>query len=142
MSNWLIIRRHIFLSGLRLQIWFHALSTFQKTAPILAITAGVFFFSAWHFKLWHRLPRTDTWIDIVLGTFLLAIIPFLMAAYGGHVAAEGIEDYERRRSIKLRFWLAFFLGVGLAFIQQYRSITREAATKSKTENVEGAILGQ
>lgn len=95
----------------------------------------------WRAKFWHHLA-SDEWIDVLLGTFLLAIVPFAMAAYGGHIAAEGIADVKRRRNVKGIFWLACAIGVGLAFVQQYRSVKQASASQSKTGQVEGAILGQ
>jgi len=38
-----------------------------------------------HFVVSHDKPF---WIDVFLGTTLLALIPFALAAYGGHLAAE------------------------------------------------------
>jgi hypothetical protein len=96
---------------------------------------------AWRAKFWHHLAP-DEWVDILLGTFLLAIVPFAMAAYGGHIAAEGIADLKRRRTVKSIFWLACAIGVGLAFVQQYRSVKQASASQTKTGQVEGAILGQ
>jgi hypothetical protein len=98
----------------------------------------------WHFHSAIHPPGTeaDTWIDILLGTILLAIVPFAMAAYGGHIAAESISDSKRQRKVKLIFWSVFAVGVVLAFVQQYRSVTQDSVSKAKTAKVEGAILGQ
>jgi hypothetical protein len=60
------------------------------------------------------------WLDILLGIAILAIIPFLFAAYGGHLATESIGDPKRKRNIKFQFWLLFVIGVALASWQQIR----------------------
>ena len=138
MSN-LTIRSRIFSFAQRLKT---QLGLFQKIASFVAISIAVLGSLMWRFRPWQQLPTKNTWIDILLGTFNLAVVPFAMAAYGGHVAAESIEDLERRRTVKLKFWAICLVGVGLAFVQQYRSVTQDAASKSKTGQVEGAILGQ
>ena len=99
----------------------------------------------WHFRHGLRIldaEKLGVWMDVLLGTALLAIIPLLMAAYGGHVAAESISDPKRRRNVKLKFWAICLVGVALAFVQQYRAITSDASARLKTNKVEGAILGQ
>ena len=100
----------------------------------------------WHFRYIVMIVGERrlgaVWIGILLGTALLAIVPFAMAAYGGHVAAESIADPKQRRKVKLKFWAICIFGVALAFVQQYRAITSDAAARTKTEHVEGAILGQ
>src|SRR5271157_2773053 len=73
------------------------------------------------------------WWDITLGTGVLAIVPFWLAAYGGHVAAEPIEDARRRRNIKLKFWGIAFLGVVAAFIQQYRAAVADQARDTRDD---------
>jgi len=60
------------------------------------------------------------WTNILLGTAMLAIIPFAFALYGGYLATEPISDLKRRRNIKLQFWGLFVLGVALGFWQQFR----------------------
>jgi hypothetical protein len=127
---------------LRWKIEFNALGARRKTLLVGTPILLAAFLVALHFKAWRQLPKTNVWVDILLGTFLLAIVPFAMAAYGGHVAAEGVADSKRRRSIKAKFWIGCVVGVVLAFFQQYRSLTNDAVTKSKTEKVESAILGQ
>jgi hypothetical protein len=112
---------------------------------VISITTAGVAATVWHFR--HALKiagagTLDVWMDVLLGTALLAIVPFAMAAYGGHVAAESISDPKRRRNVKLKFWAICLVGVGLAFIQQYRAITSDAASRKKTNQVEGAILGQ
>ncbi len=51
----------------------------------------------------------------------MAIIPFFLAAYGGHVAAEALTDLRARRSAKTKFWGMFAIGVLLATMYQYRT---------------------
>jgi hypothetical protein len=126
-----------------LEVWRRSVSSIKRRVLFVGFLAlCVLAFTAWQFRKGIRLPVADAWIDIVLGTCLLAIVPFAMAAYGGHVAAESIEDPEQRKRVKRRFWQICFFGVVLAFIQQYRSINQDVASKSKTNQVEGAILGQ
>jgi hypothetical protein len=95
----------------------------------------------WDIKFWHHLPSTAASIDILLGTILLAVVPFAMAAYGGHVAAESIADLKKRRDVKRTFWGICIVGIALAFVQQSRSIIEDSDSKTKTGQVEGAILG-
>jgi hypothetical protein len=145
MLNWETMRTGIYLRILRWKIKDRALSKFWKIIILSVFPATALGFVIWHFKLWehwHQFPQIDAWLDIVLGTFLLAIVPFAMAAYGGHVAAESIEDLKRRRSVKLKFWVICVVGIVLAFIQQYRYITQDSASKLKTGKVEDAVLGQ
>lgn len=89
----------------------------------------------WHLSSWHDSSGRDALIDILAGTILLAIVPFGMAAYGGHVAAESISDPKTRRRVKITFWATFGFGVLLAFLQQYRAISEDSSTKAKTEQV-------
>lgn len=61
------------------------------------------------------------WTNILLGTAILAIIPFAFALYGGYLATESMASPKRQRNIKLQFWGLFLVGVALAFWQQFRS---------------------
>jgi hypothetical protein len=61
------------------------------------------------------------WIGICLNVFVLAIVPGLLAAYGGHLAAESISDPKRSRNVKLCFWALFLFGVVATFWQQFRA---------------------
>jgi hypothetical protein len=142
--RWMKIRRRLIIGALRQWRRYRFYSGVRQfaiaSAPIIIALA----FVALHYRRFIHPPKTelDTWIDVLLGTLLLAIVPFAMAAYGGHIAAEGIQDSKRQKNIKLRFWGACVIGVLLAFVQQYRSVRQDAATKLKTSQVEGAILGQ
>jgi hypothetical protein len=73
------------------------------------------------------------WADVLLGTAILAIVPFLLAAYGGHVAAEAIPDPHKRRNVKFLFWSLFVIGIFLAFWQQIRAdnATRDAEVRQE-----------
>lgn len=82
----------------------------------------------------------SVWTDVILGTALLAIIPFILAAYGGHLAAETIGDPRRRRSVKLKFWGLCTVGVLLAFLQQYRSINEESKNEQKNDRAQTQII--
>jgi hypothetical protein len=71
------------------------------------------------------------WIDFFLGVLLLALVPFWLAAYGGHVAADTITDHNRRRSVKLKFWGVDFIGLAIAVVYQYR-VTRTDEFRQKS----------
>ncbi|MGA7895768.1 MAG: hypothetical protein WCA49_21315 [Candidatus Sulfotelmatobacter sp.] len=73
------------------------------------------------------------WTDILIGTALLAIVPFLFAAYGGHLATEALDDPRRKRSIKLQFWGLFSIGIALGFWQQVRSSEADLGRQTKSE---------
>jgi hypothetical protein len=77
----------------------------------------------------------DNWIDLVIGTSVLAIVPFFLAAYGGHVAAETLAgDEKRRRRTKQKFWGLCIVGILFTFWQQYRQVragARQDATNSQ-----------
>jgi hypothetical protein len=73
------------------------------------------------------------WTDILLGTVMLALVPFWFAAYGGHVATETITDPHRRRRIKLNFWGLFIVGTALGFWQQMRGANND---RERTANGE------
>jgi hypothetical protein len=95
-----------------------------------------------HQRIWdlYRTHRSSTWIDIIVGTVILAAVPFALAAYGGHLAAEALDDAIRRRRAKRWFWGLCVAGVVLAFLQQYRSITTADTNERKTEGVETHIV--
>lgn len=135
-------RRWLFLRVLRWRIQFRALPAGRKSAIIATPFAVALAILCAHWFRHHRGLKTETWTDVILGTITLAIVPLFMAAYGGHIAAEGINDPKHRRRVKLYFWLACIAGVVLAFLQQYRAITQDAASKEKTGTVETAVLDQ
>jgi hypothetical protein len=61
------------------------------------------------------------WGDILLNTAVLAIVPLLIAAWGGHLAAEAITDPKKKRNVKRCFWLLFVFGVVATGWQQFRA---------------------
>lgn len=142
--DWAERRRVNALRALRWVVRLRELVLRQKVQFALLGSFTVLSVVAWHFRKSIHIPKTgaDTWIDIVLGTALLAIVPFVMAAYGGYIAAESISELKKRQKVKLIFWAICLVGVSLAFVQQFRSVTQDALSKSKTSQVEGAILGQ
>jgi hypothetical protein len=96
---------------------------------------------AWiHFKPSISQARLSVWTDIILGTTALAIVPLLLAAYGGHLAAEMIENPIKRRKAKLIFWGLCLVGVSLAFLQQFRAVNSDVSNQSKTDGVEAHIV--
>jgi hypothetical protein len=60
------------------------------------------------------------WIDSLLGIAILAIVPFILAAYGGHVAAQALTDPSQRRTAKGIFWGLCLLGIVVAIVYQFR----------------------
>jgi hypothetical protein len=82
------------------------------------------------------------WLDILLGIVILAFIPFLFAAYGGHLATEPIEDPKRKRNIKLQFWGLFVIGVALASWQQIRAAINDKEHEIKATWLEGLLLSE
>ncbi|MGA8087668.1 MAG: hypothetical protein WCA10_10200 [Terracidiphilus sp.] len=141
---WIRVRRRVVITALRWWRAYFALAFARRFAFASIPFFIIITLAIWHFRGAIHVPKTgtDAWIDIFLGTVLLAIVPFAMAAYGGHIAAESIPEPKRRRKVKLMFWGACVLGVLFAFVQQYRAVNQDAETKSKTGQVEGAILGQ
>ena len=67
------------------------------------------------------------WADIILNTAVLAIVPLLLAAWGGHLAAKAIDDPKRSRNVKLCFWALFLFGVLATFWQQFRAAESDLA---------------
>lgn len=60
------------------------------------------------------------WIDSLLGVAILALVPFVLAAYGGHVAAQALTDRRDRRTTMLKFWGLCLLGIVVAVVYQFR----------------------
>ncbi len=71
------------------------------------------------------------WSDIVLNIVVLAIVPGLFAAYGGHLAAESISDVKRQRKIKAIFWMMFIVYVIATGLQQFRVAEAELNRDTK-----------
>jgi hypothetical protein len=61
------------------------------------------------------------WTDIIINVTVLAILPGLLGAFGGHLAAEGVQDKKRRGRIKLIFWGMCAVWVCATFYQQFRA---------------------
>lgn len=71
------------------------------------------------------------WADIILNIAVLALIPGLFAAYGGHLAAEAIPDLKRERKVKRIFWLMFVVFVLATGWQQFRVAESDLARGTK-----------
>jgi hypothetical protein len=71
--------------------------------------------------------------DFLIGVALLAIVPFFLAAYGGHVAAAALDNPISRRSAKVKFWSMFTVGVLIAAVYQYRTQRADEEKQTKTE---------
>lgn len=71
------------------------------------------------------------WWDILINVIVLAIIPGLLAAGGGHLAAEAIPDKTRVPRVKAIFWLLFACGVVITFWQQFRIAQADFARETK-----------
>lgn len=82
------------------------------------------------------------WLDFALGVLFLAFVPFWLAAYGGHVAAEAITDPKRQRSVKVRFWGIGLLGVLVAIAYQYRAMRADDKKQKDTNNFQTFVTGQ
>lgn len=82
----------------------------------------------------------DWWIDFLLGVVLLAVIPFTLAAYGGHVAADSITDDRRNRwNVKLRFWGLGFIGLLIAIAYQYRTMKTDETRQDQTRQFQKSV---
>ncbi len=73
------------------------------------------------------------WVDFALGVLFLALVPLLLAAFGGHVAADTYTDPRKRRNTKLTFWGLFVLGLLLAIQYQYRVMVTDDARQEKID---------
>jgi hypothetical protein len=60
------------------------------------------------------------WTDYFLNVGAFAIIPLILAAYGGKVAAESIPDKSHGRSVTRIFWGWCLIGIAFAAWYQYR----------------------
>jgi hypothetical protein len=72
-------------------------------------------------------------LDILLALVVVAIVPFVMAAMGGHLATLAIEEPSRRRLWKMAFWAICIVGVCLGGWQAVRTV--------KGQNDLGSELG-
>jgi hypothetical protein len=71
------------------------------------------------------------WTDIFINVAALAVIPGILAAYGGHLAAEAIGDVHRSKTVKVIFWLLFAFGILITFWQQLRLAEGDLARETK-----------
>jgi len=135
-----VLRGRLGILFLRWRIQIRHLPTWAKVIAIF-IFAAICTAPFWRYAKTIAISHDKSvWVDVILGTALLAIIPFLLAAYGGHLAAETIPDPGRRRSVKLKFWGLCILGVVLAFLQQYRSINEESKNERKNDRAQTQII--
>ena len=70
------------------------------------------------------------WADIA-NIVVLALLPGLFAAYGGHLAAEAIQDQKRQRKVKGIFWLMFAIFVLVTGWQQIRVAESDLSRDTK-----------
>ncbi len=70
------------------------------------------------------------WADIAVNIVVLAL-PGLFAAYGGHLAAEAIQDQKRQRKVKGIFWLMFAIFVLVTGWQQIRVAESDLSRDTK-----------
>jgi hypothetical protein len=80
------------------------------------------------------------WLDFILGVSVLALVPFVLTAYGGHVATESINEPTIRRNVKLKFWGLCAVGVVITCLYQYRISTIDAERQRKTEEAQRQAL--
>lgn len=80
--------------------------------------------------------------DFWLGVLFLAIVPFVMAAYGAHVAAEPIPDLKHRLNVRLKFWGIGLGGIIIAVAYQHRYATAENKKQAETALWEKGISAQ
>jgi len=78
------------------------------------------------------------WFDVILGTFVVGLIPSMMAAYGGHLAADSITDNRKRARTKAIFWGLFGFTIVLVFVFQFRATL--AALDSETHTSWSEVL--
>lgn len=81
----------------------------------------------------------NSWIDFALGILLLALVPFALAAYGGHVAADTIVENHKRRIVKLKFWGMGFIGLLVAIAYQYRTMKTDEARQVQTRDFQSSV---
>jgi hypothetical protein len=77
------------------------------------------------------------WTDIIINVVVAALLPGAMAAYGGHLAAESIQDNKRSLRVKVFFWTLFGLGVVVAGWQQIRAAQGVLDSDTQQKWIEG-----
>jgi hypothetical protein len=78
------------------------------------------------------------WVDYLLGVGFLSVVPFLLAAYGGHVAADTADDRKRRR-IRIIFWSLCIVGIVITAAYQYRIAKSDIAKQTSTQQWQDGI---
>ncbi|MGA8732778.1 MAG: hypothetical protein WB558_02545 [Terriglobales bacterium] len=73
------------------------------------------------------------WTDIIINVTVLAIVPGLVGALGGHLAAEGLQEEKRRFWIKLIFWAMCAVWILATFWQQFRVAEADLDRTTKDE---------
>lgn len=81
-------------------------------------------------------------LDFWLAVAILAAVPFWMAAYGGHVAAESISDSRRRLYVRLKFWGIGLVGLIVAFAYQYRVTKSDEKKQQATQGWQKSVTDQ
>jgi hypothetical protein len=81
-------------------------------------------------------------LDFWLAVAILAVVPFWMAAYGGHVAAESISDSKHRLSVRLKFWGIGLIGLIVAFAYQYRVTKSDESRQQVTQTWQKSVTAQ
>lgn len=75
-------------------------------------------------------------LELIVNILALAVIPLVMAAYGGYLAAEMIADARERKKAKLIFWGLAVFGVFIVGYQQYLAHKAdERHAKSATDQI-------
>jgi hypothetical protein len=75
-------------------------------------------------------------LDFLVGIVWLAVVPFVLAAYGGHLAAQTLTEHGARRRSILFFWGLCVIGIMLATFYQYRLKTVDDARELRTTVIE------
>jgi hypothetical protein len=60
-------------------------------------------------------------LDLILNIASLALVPFILAAMGGHLATIALEDSKQRFRWKAGFWALAILGIAIVCIQSVRA---------------------
>jgi hypothetical protein len=65
------------------------------------------------------------WLDVILNTAALSIVPGLTALGGGHLAAEAVSESRKKIAWRVTFFILFVFSVALTGWQQVRAATSE-----------------
>jgi hypothetical protein len=77
---------------------------------------------------------------VLFNTAASAIVPLVLAAYGGQVATDPMADPRIRRNVKLVFWALALIGIVLAFCQQFKTALSDQDRDIKTAWFEGRLF--